>query len=205
VVGILGKKVGMTQIFAEDGRLVSVTVIQAGPCRVMQKKEQAKEGYDGLQIGFDPVKESRATKPHIGHCKKSSGPPMRHLREFRVESGETFEVGQELKVDRFKAGDRVDIVGVSKGKGFAGVMKRHGFRGGAGSHGSMFHRAPGSIGSSSYPSRVFKGMRMAGHMGTDRCTVKNLKIMRVDSDKNLLLVMGAVPGGKNGLLVIKSS
>jgi large subunit ribosomal protein L3 len=201
VVGILGKKVGMTQIFVEDGKLVPVTVIQAGPCWVVQKKDKARDGYDAIQIGFETVKESKLSKAERGHLKKASVGPARHLRELR-DLGEGYEVGQEIRVDVFKAGDMVVVTGTSKGKGFAGVVKRHGFKGGAGSHGSMFHRAPGSIGASSYPSRVFKGMRMAGHMGQDRTTVKNLKVVRVDRERNILIVKGAVPGSPAGILMI---
>ncbi len=202
MIGILGKKIGMTQLFAGEGNFVPVTVIQAGPCRVVQKKETGKEGYESIQIGFQPAKDSKVTKAVAGHCKKASPTPFRHLREIRVQKSGAYELGQELKVDMFKPGDLVDVIGTSIGKGFAGVIKRHGFRGGAGSHGSMFHRAPGSIGSSSYPSRVFKGMRMAGHLGNVRKTAKNLTVLRVDTANNLLLVKGAVPGSHGGLVVV---
>jgi large subunit ribosomal protein L3 len=202
VVGILGKKLGMTQIFAEDGELVAVTIIEAGPCWVLQKKEKATDGYESIQIGSDPLKEKRAVKARIGHCKKASAAPLRNMRELRGVSLDQWNVGDQFKADIFKPGDMVTISGVTKGKGFQGVVRRHGFRGGADTHGSMFHRAPGSIGASSYPSRVFKGMKMGGHMGQDRKTIKNIKVLRVDSVRNLLLVKGAVPGSPGGLLMI---
>jgi large subunit ribosomal protein L3 len=192
----------MTQLFLEDGQMVPATVIQAGPCWVFQKREKGKDGYDGVQLGFQAVKERKATRAAVGHAKKASAAPVRYLREIRDAAPAEYELGQEVRVDVFRAGDLVNVIGTTKGKGYQGVMKRCGFKGGAATHGSMFHRAPGSIGSSSYPSRVFKGMGMAGRMGHDRKTVKNLKVLRVDRERNLLLVKGAVPGSPSELLVI---
>jgi large subunit ribosomal protein L3 len=192
----------MTQIFGDDGAVIPVTVIQAGPCRIMQKKEKAKEGYDSVQIGFETIREKKATKAQVGHCKKSGSGPVRHLREIPVKDMAAFNVGEELTVDLFKVGDFVNVIGRTKGKGFAGNIKRHGFRGGAATHGSMFHRAPGSIGASSYPSRVFKGMKMCGHMGNARHTAQYLRVVRVDRENNLLLVKGAVPGSIQSLVVV---
>lgn len=202
MVGIIGRKMGMTQVFAEDGSMVPVTVIQAGPCWVVQKKEKGKDGYDALQLGYGQTKESRATKPLQGHFKKASVGALKHLREIRDMDAEAFQVGQEIRVDIFSAGDLVDVIGTTRGKGFAGGVKRHGYRGGADTHGSMFHRAPGSIGASSYPSRVFKGRKLPGHMGSERQTIKGLRVIRVDRENNMLLVMGAVPGSPRSLLTI---
>lgn len=202
MVGILGKKVGMTQIFVEDGNLFPVTVIEAGPCWVVQKKEMEKDGYSSIQIGYQKAKEKKTPKPSLGHMKNCPAGPLKYLREIRVDAPEEYELGQELTVDVFSPGDLVNIAGITKGKGFAGVIKRHGFSGGKKSHGSMFHRAPGSIGQSSYPSRVFKGKKLPGRMGCDRKTIKNVMVLRVDKEKNLLIVKGSVPGGKNGLLMI---
>ena len=203
--GILGKKVGMTQLFDEDGVVVPATVIKAGPCVVVQKKTAATDGYNAVQLGLvEFVAERRVNKPMQGHFKKRNIGPVKFLREFRLEdSQDGTEVGSKVLVDQFSAEDSVDVVGVSKGKGFAGVIKRHHFGGGAAAHGSMFHRAPGSIGSSAFPSRVFKGMRAAGHMGQDRVTVKNLQVVKVDLEKNLLVVKGAVPGANGEYLIIK--
>lgn len=198
-MGIIGKKLGMSQIF--DGRdMIPVTVIQAGPCRVVQKKTAEKDGYESVQLAFEEEqKKHRVTKAMAGHFKKSETAPHRHLREIRMTG---FEQGQDVKVDIFKKGDLVKISGVSKGKGFAGVMKRHNFRGGPGSHGSMFNRRPGSIGASAYPSRVMPGKKLPGHMGDVTVSVKNLKVVDVRPDQNLLLIRGAVPGGENGLVLI---
>ena len=200
--GILGKKLGMTQVFTEDGRLIPVTIIEAGPVRVVQKKEKDKDGYEALQVGFDEIrKEKNITKPMKGHFKKTSSPPFRFLKEMQMEG---FNAGDDISVDIFSSGDTVSITGTSKGKGFQGVMRRHNYKGGPGSHGSMFNRAPGSIGQSSYPSRVWKNTALPGHMGDERITVKNLEIFDVRKEQNLMLVKGAVPGANGGYLIIKS-
>jgi large subunit ribosomal protein L3 len=198
-VGIIGIKLGMSQVF--DGReLIPVTVIQAGPCKVVQKKTLEKDGYEAVQLAFqEEKKQGRITKAIAGHFKKSETAPHRFLREFRMAG---YEQGQDVKVDIFQKGELIAVSGVSKGKGFAGVMKRHNFAGGPGGHGSMFNRAPGSIGASAYPSRVWPGKKLPGHMGTATVTVKNLKIIEVRPDQNLLFVRGAVPGGDNGLVLI---
>ena len=202
--GIIGKKLGMTQIFNEKGQIVPVTVIQAGPCVVVQRKTAAKEGYDAVQIGFvDPQGGKRASKPERGHCEKHGVAPVRVLRELRVEASDPLKEGDSVLASQFDEKTKVHVTGISKGKGFAGVMKRHHFKGGRASHGSMFHRAPGSIGGSSYPSRVWPGMRMGGHMGSEQVTVRNLEIAKVDAENNLLLIKGAVPGPKGGYVVIK--
>jgi large subunit ribosomal protein L3 len=204
---ILGKKLGMTQIFAENGDVVPVTVLKAGPCVVIQRKTAAKDGYDAAQIGLVEVPPPRrTTKPVEGHFKRAGANPARFLREVRLdqESGEV-KVGDKVLADVFAADDIVDVIGTSKGRGFAGVHKRHHFGGGAGGHGSMFHRAPGSIGSSSYPSRVFKGMRAAGHMGVSRVTVRNLRVVRVLPDDNAILVEGAVPGPDGGYVMVRKA
>jgi len=206
VQGIIGKKVGMTQVFQEDGRAVPVTVIQAGPCVVVQRKSVQKDGYSAVQLGLvEPRKVKNVNKPTAGHFKKADLPPCKVTRELRVEDGDEVKVGQKVDVALFAAGDKVSVVGVSKGKGFQGVVKRHHFAGGDASHGSMFHRAPGGIGASAYPSRVIKGMRAAGHMGSDRVTVKNLTVVRVDVDNNLLVLKGAVPGSGGGYIVIRKN
>jgi len=202
--GIIGKKLGMTQIFNEKGQIVPVTVIQAGPCVVVQRKTSAKEGYEAVQIGFvDPLGGKRASKPERGHCEKHGVAPVRVLRELRVEAGDPLKEGDSVLASQFDEKAKVHVTGISKGKGFAGVMKRHHFKGGRATHGSMFHRAPGSIGGSSYPSRVWPGMRMGGHMGSEQVTVRNLEIAKVDAENNLLLIKGAVPGPKGGYVVIK--
>ena len=198
-VGIIGKKLGMSQVF--DGReLIPVTVIQAGPCKVVQKKTVEKDGYEAVQLAFEEEKkQGRVTKAIAGHFKKCGTAPHRFLREFRMSG---YEQGQDVKVDIFKKGELVAVSGVSKGKGFAGVMKRHNFAGGPGGHGSMFNRAPGSIGASAYPSRVWPGKKLPGHMGAATVTVKNLQIVEVRPEQNLLFVRGAVPGGDNALVLI---
>ncbi|MBW2598999.1 MAG: 50S ribosomal protein L3 [Deltaproteobacteria bacterium] len=203
--GLIGKKLGMTQIFWNDGSVIPVTAIEAGPCVVIQKKTGETDGYDSLQLGFDRVKEKGVNKPLKGHFKGADKGYFRVLKEFRLESSNDYEVGSELKADIFKVGDYIDVVGTTRGRGFAGVVKRYGFRGGPSSHGSMFHRAPGSIGSSAWPSRVFKGKRMPGHMGNCRQTVQNLIVMGIRPDQNLILVKGSVPGSKNGFVLIKDS
>jgi large subunit ribosomal protein L3 len=206
VQGIIGKKVGMTQVFQEDGRAVPVTVIQAGPCVVVQRKSVQKDGYSAVQLGLvEPRKVKGVNKPTIGHFKKADLPPCKVVREVRVADNDEVKVGEKVSVAQFAAGDRVVIVGVSKGKGFQGVVKRHHFAGGDASHGSMFHRAPGGIGASAYPSRVIKGMRAAGHMGSDRVTVKNVIVVRVDEENNLLVLKGAVPGAGGGYILIRKN
>jgi len=204
IEGIIGKKVGMTQVFAEDGAIVPVTVIQAGPCLVVQKKTTEKDGYDAVQIGLvEKISNNRVTGALRGHFEKAGVQPLRTLAEVPY-SGDA-NVGDRVQVDIFKPGDSINVVGHSKGKGFQGVVKRHGFAGGRESHGSMFHRAPGSIGASAFPSRVMKGMRMGGRMGGSQVTVKNLRVARVDAENNLLYIRGAVPGGRNGLVFIEFS
>jgi large subunit ribosomal protein L3 len=204
IEGIIGKKVGMTQVFAEDGALIPVTVVQAGPCLVVQKKTTEKDGYDAVQIGLvEKISSRRVTSALRGHFEKAGVQPLRTLAEVPY-SGDA-NIGDRVQVDIFKAGDAIDVVGQSKGKGFQGVVKRHGFGGGRESHGSMFHRAPGSIGASAFPSRVMKGMRMGGRMGGDQVTVKNLRVAKVDAENNLLYIRGAVPGGRNGLVFVQFS
>ena len=204
VEGLIGKKVGMTQVYSEDGRAIPATVIQAGPCVVVQRKAKGKDGYSAIQVGLvENRKVKRVTKPMKGHFDKAGLPPCRVLREFRIEEGAEVKVGDKISVGLFSPGDSVNITGISKGKGFQGVVKRHHFRGGAATHGSMFHRAPGSIGSSAFPSRVLKGMRAAGHMGSDRVTVKNLEVVRVDQETNTLVVKGSIPGSGGGYVVIR--
>jgi large subunit ribosomal protein L3 len=203
VQGIIGKKIGMTQVYAEDGRAIPVTVIQAGPCVVVQLKSKEKDGYASVQLGLvEDRKVKRVSKAMKGHFDKAKLPPCRVLREFKAD-GEELKVGDKVSVDLFAPGDVVDIVGVSKGKGFQGVVKRHHFRGGDATHGSMFHRAPGGIGASAYPSRVIKGLRGAGHMGDERVTARNLTVVRVDAGKNTLVVKGSVPGAGGGYVVIR--
>ncbi len=204
--GILGKKIGMTQVFRADGQVVPVTVLKAGPCVVVQRKTPATDGYDAVQLGFmEYAKKSGVTKPAAGHLKKSGAEGVKFLREFRLDEGTNgdLKAGDRVLVDEFKPKEKVDVIGVSKGRGFASLVKRHHFRGGPGSHGSMFHRAPGSIGASSFPSRVFPGMRMAGQMGTAKVTVRNLEIVEVDAEENVLLVKGAVPGPTGGYVVVR--
>ncbi len=200
--GLLGKKLGMTQVFKENGKVEPLTVIEAGPCTVAQIKNTGRDGYQAAQLAFGEVK--RLSSPERGHLKGLG--QFKYLREFRVNDTEGLEVGQKLDVSQFQAGDLVNVTGWSKGKGFAGVVKRHGFAGGPKTHGqSDRHRAPGSIGATSSPGRVFKGMRMAGHMGCQRITTRNLKVIIADTDQNRLLVRGTVPGAKGGLLIIKKS
>ncbi|HEX15643.1 MAG TPA: 50S ribosomal protein L3 [Deltaproteobacteria bacterium] len=204
--GIIGRKLGMTQIFDDNGEVVPVTVIEAGPCAIVQIKTEEEEGYNALQLGFLPKKPSRTNKPLLGHFRKCGKGPFYVLKEFRVDSVEGFELGQEITVEVFKAGDYVDVTGWSKGRGFAGVMKRHGFSGAPGSHGTHeYFRHGGSIGAAADPSRTFKGKRMPGHYGNERVTVQNLKVMDVKPDKNLLIVKGAVPGAVNSILIIRQA
>jgi large subunit ribosomal protein L3 len=206
ISGLIGKKVGMTQILQEDGTMVPVTVIQAGPCVVMQKKTVEKDGYEAVQLGFvEFIKPKRVTKGMAGHFKKAGAAPVRMLREVQVEGEGSPKSGDKVLCDIFTEQERVHVVGTSKGRGFGGLIKRHHFRGGRASHGSMFHRAPGSIGASAFPSRVIKGMRMAGHLGHDRVTVRNMTVERVDQENNLLYLRGAVPGPAGGYLVVEKS
>jgi large subunit ribosomal protein L3 len=200
---ILGKKLGMTQVWSEDDRLVPVTVIEAGPCFVSQVKTTEKDGYAAVQLAYGDVKPSRANKPQKGHFAKAGiETAKRFVAEARMDEGEKFEPGQEITCEIFAEGDSIAVTGTSKGKGFAGVMKRHNFKGGPGGHGSHFHRAPGAIGQCATPSRVFKGMKLPGHMGAAQVTVRNVKVIKVIPEQNVMLVKGAVPGGKNGLLTI---
>jgi large subunit ribosomal protein L3 len=204
VQGIIGRKVGMTQVYAEDGQAIPATVIEAGPCVVVQRKSKGKDGYSAVQVGLvEPRTVKRVTKAMKGHFEKAGLPPCRVLREFPVEDGAEVKVGDRLSVELFAAGDRVRVTGISKGKGFQGVVKRHHFRGGAATHGSMFHRAPGSIGASAFPSRVLKGMRAGGHMGSDRVTVRNVEVVRVDAGNNILVLRGSIPGAGGSYVVIR--
>jgi large subunit ribosomal protein L3 len=207
VDGILGVKVGMTRVFAADGTAVPCTVLQAGPCVVVQRRTKDKDGYDAAQLGLvEFIKPQRVNKAMTGHFKKAGAAPLRLLREVRLEeSAEETKVGDRVLVDRFAEGELVDVTGVSKGKGFAGGVKRWHYRGGDATHGSMFHRAPGGIGASSFPSRVWKGQHFPGHMGNERVTVKNLRVVKIDNDDNLLLVRGAVPGPRGCYLLIRKA
>ena len=206
VTGLIGKKVGMTQLFQPDGSVQPATVLKAGPCVVAQVKTVETDGYAAVQLGLVEAKPSKENKPSQGHFKKAGVPPTRVRRELTLaDGGDPLKAGDQVGVSIFADGERVDVIGTSRGKGFQGVVKRHHFAGGRASHGSMFHRAPGSIGASSYPSRVVKGMRMGGHMGSDRVTVRNLKVLRVDAENNLLLVEGSVPGGPNAIVVIRKA
>jgi len=201
MTGILGKKLGMTQIFAEDGKVIPVTVVEAGPCHVVQVKTPERDGYEAVKVGFQEVrKEKNVTKPVAGIFKKSGTPVCRILREFSMGG---LQIGETITVDRFSKGDVVSVSGISKGKGYQGVMKRHRFKGGPSGHGSMFNRAPGSIGASSYPSRVWRGMKMAGQMGNKRVTVSGLTVVDVRPEQNLILIEGAVPGSKNTIVEIR--
>jgi len=207
VTGIIGRKVGMTQLFQQDGTVTPGTVIKAGPCVVVQAKTAQADGYQAVQLGLVEERPARVNRPLGGHYKKADVPPTRVRREVTVASGaDAPKAGEQVLVNAvFNNGDRVDVIGVSRGKGFQGVVKRHNFRGGAATHGSMFHRAPGSIGASSYPSRVVKGMRAAGRMGGDRVTTRNLKVVSIDSENNLLIVHGAVPGAPGGYVVVRKA
>ena len=200
---IYGKKIGMTQLFDEDGKVIPVTVIEAAPNKVCQVKTTATDGYEAVQLGFGTIKEQKVNKPMAGHFAKQGVEPVRYLREVRVTDGAEHTVGEEVTVANFADVKKVDVTGTSKGKGFAGVMRRYGFGGGPGGHGAHFHRAPGSVGQCAYPSRVFKGVRLPGHMGCDMVTTKNLEVVRVDEDMNLIMLKGAVPGGKNGVVRIR--
>jgi large subunit ribosomal protein L3 len=205
--GILGKKIGMTQVFRPDGQVVPVTLLQAGPCMVTQRKTPTTDGYDSVQLALmENIKEKRINKPESGHLKKAGAAGARYLRELQLRPGDDdLKPGDRVLVDQFKPKDKVDVIGVSKGRGFAGLVKRHHFRGGASTHGSMFHRAPGSIGASSFPSRVVPGMRMAGHMGDAKVTVRNLEVVDVVLEDNVLVVKGAVPGPNGGYVLVRRS
>lgn len=203
-VGIIGRKLGMTQVFSDDGELVAVTVVEAEPSVVIQQKTLQKDGYEAIQLGYGRIKRKNVTKPLQGHFKQVDKGNFRILREMRAAAGD-YSPGQELTADLFQAGDYVDVCGNSKGKGFAGVVKRHGFRGGRATHGSMFHRAPGSIGASADPSRVFKGKKLPGHMGSERKTIQNMLVWAVRSDQNLILIKGSIPGGKRGVVLIRKA
>jgi len=203
--GILGKKIGMTQLFRPDGQVVPVTLLKAGPCMVVQRKTPSTDGYDAVQLGLvEFVKPQRINKPATGHLKKAGVEGVKFMREFLLAPGDgDLKAGDKVLVDQFKPSDKVDVTGISKGRGFAGVVKRHHFRGGPATHGSMFHRAPGSIGASSYPSRVLPGMRMGGHMGAARVTVRNLEVVVVDAEDNVLAVKGAVPGPNGSYVLVR--
>jgi large subunit ribosomal protein L3 len=204
ITGILGRKVGMTQVFETDGTVVPATVIQAGPCVVVQAKTAATDGYEAVQIALVDPTPAKANKPTAGHYKKAAVPPTRVRREVKIApGGEPLKAGDQVLADIFAKGDRVDVIATSRGRGFQGVIKRHHFSGGAATHGSMFHRAPGSIGASSFPSRVVKGMRAAGRMGGDRVTTRNLKVVGVDTDQHLLVLRGAVPGAPGGVVIVR--
>ena len=202
--GILGKKIGMTQIFTEVGAVVPVTVVEAGPNVVTQVKTVEKDGYNAIQVGFEDAKEKSLNKPQKGHLA-AANVLKKHLKEFRVDAVEEFTVGQEIKADLFAAGEKIDVTGTSKGKGFQGPIKRHGQSRGPESHGSRYHRRPGSMGACSFPGRVFKNKKLAGHMGSVKVTVQNLEVVRVDADKNLILVKGAIPGAKGSVVTLKEA
>ena len=203
--GILGKKIGMTQLFRPDGQVVPVTVLKTGPCVVVQRKTPMTDGYDAVQLGFlEYVKPQRINKPETGHIKKAGAEGIRHLREIKLRGGEgDMKAGDRVLAEDFKPNQKVDVTGVSKGRGFTSIIKRHNFSGGPESHGSMFHRSPGSIGASSFPSRVFPGMKMAGHSGTAQVTVRNLEIVQVDAEDNVIMVKGAVPGPNGGYVILQ--
>jgi large subunit ribosomal protein L3 len=207
IEGMIGIKLGMTQVFSKEGGVIPVTVVKAGPCVVIQKKNRQSDGYESVQLGFvEPTPERKVSKALLGHFKKAGLPPTRRIKEFKILSeGEKINVGDQITAAMFQVDENVDVIGISKGKGFAGVMKRHHFRGGAATHGSMFHRAPGSVGASAFPSRTFPGMRAAGHLGAARITVKNLPVVQVDAENHLLVVRGAVPGADGGYVVIRRS
>lgn len=202
---ILGRKLGMTQVWSDDDRLIPVTVIEAGPCVVTQVKTEKNDGYNAMQIGFGEIAESKVNKPMAGHFEKAGVEAKRHLQEVRLDADDQVKAGSTITVDIFSEAKAVHVTGVSKGKGFAGAMKRHNFKGGPGGHGSHSHRVPGSVGQCATPSRVFKGKKLPGHMGTDTVTVRNLDVVRIDAEQNLLLVKGAVPGAKGALLTIRTA
>lgn len=202
---MMGRKIGMSQVFTEDGTVIPVSVVQAGPLFVVQKKTLENDGYSAIQVGFGDVKERRVTKPKKGHFDKAGVVYTKFLKEFLVENVDDYEIGQEIKVDVFAQGEKVDVTGTSKGKGTQGVIKRHGFARGRETHGSKFHRMPGGLSAGTYPGRVFKGHKMMGRMGNEKITTQNLEVVRVDSDKNLILIKGAIPGPKKGLIIIKAT
>jgi len=205
-LGIIGRKLGMTQLFLEDGSVVPATVVEAGPCMVIQKKTKEKDGYNALQLGFLPKNSQRVNKPLSGHFKKAGVGPFTYVREFRIESLEGFESGGEVPLSLFKPGDIVDVTGLSKGKGFTGVMKRHGFHGSPGSHGTHeYFRHGGSVGSAAYPHHTFKGLKMPGQHGNQKVTVQNIKVLDVKEDQNLILLKGGIPGSRHGLILIRSA
>ena len=203
--GIIGRKIGMTQIFDEKGNVIPVTVIEAGPCVVAQVKTIETDGYNAVQLGFGDVKDKHINKPEAGHFAKAKLANKKHLREFKLENVENYKVGDEIKADVFEAGEKIDVQGTTKGKGFQGVIKRHGQHRGPMGHGSMYHRRPGSMGSTSTPGRVFKGKKLPGHMGRNTVTIQNLDVVKVDMDKNVILVKGSVPGAKGSILKVKSA
>jgi len=202
---ILGEKIGMTQVFTEDGRVVPVTVVKAGPCVIVQKKTVETDGYNAIQVGFGEIKEKNVNKPRKGHFAKVKAVPTRYLREFLTGEPSELEAGSEIKADIFEAGEKIDVSATSKGKGFKGVIARWGQHRGPMSHGSRYHRRPGSMGACASPAKVMKGKRLPGHTGVEKITVQNLEVVRVDTDKNLILIKGAVPGAKGGLVTIKHS
>jgi len=201
---IMGRKIGMTQIFDENDKAVPVTIVEAGPCTVLQKKNSETDGYSAIQVGFYNLKEKQVNKPARGHFKKANVKPLRYIKEFRVKDIDAYEIGQELKADQFNPGDMVDVVGTSKGKGFAGAVKRHNFARGSMGHGSKYHRRPGSLAAKG-PARVFKGRKLPGHMGRERVTVQGLKVVKVYPERNLILIKGSIPGPRKGLVIIKDS
>jgi len=201
---IMGIKIGMTQIFDENDKAVPVTIVEAGPCTVLQKKNSETDGYSAIQVGFYNLKEKQVNKPARGHFKKANVKPLRYIKEFRVKDIEAYEIGQELKADQFDPGDIVDVVGTSKGKGFAGAVKRHNFARGSMGHGSKYHRRPGSLAAKG-PARVFKGRKLPGHLGRERVTVQGLKVVKVYPERNLILIKGSIPGPRKGLVIIKDS
>jgi len=202
--GILGKKVGMTRVFKDD-KAIPVTVIKAGPCVVVQKKTVETDGYNAIQIGFEEVPERKSNKPLLGHFKKAQVQPLRYLREFRLDNVDDYEIGQKIDVSIFSEGEKIDLIGKSKGRGYSGVMKRWNFSGGEASHGSKFHRAPGSTGMATYPSKVFKGKKMPGQYGNERVTIQNSEVVYVDVQNNLIAVKGGVPGARGGLVTIREA
>ena len=204
-LGILGRKIGMTQIFDEKGALIPVTVIEAGPCKILQKKTKEKEGYNAIQLGFGEKTKKSTNKPLMGHFEKAGSEPLQFVREFRQDNVDNFEVGQELSLDIFSEGEKIDVTGLSKGRGFQGVIRRHNQSRGPESHGSRYHRRPGSMGASAYPSRVMKGKKLPGRMGGARVTTLSLKIVKADKEKNLLLIKGCVPGHENSFLMLRKA
>jgi large subunit ribosomal protein L3 len=204
-LGLIGKKIGMTQIFDEAGMVIPVTVLQLGPCPIIQVKRKATDGYTAIQIGYGDKPERLVNKPELGHFKKANLSPSRLVREIRIDEVDGYEVGKSIAVDIFEVGEKVDVIGVSKGKGFAGPTKRHHSKGGPESHGSMYHRRPGSMGASSDPSHVWKGKKAAGRMGGERVTTQNLRVVKVDADRNVVFLRGAVPGHVNGFVMVAKS